>query len=357
MTLIVGLNLSDKLYLAADTRVTRYNFDRSSRIFIDNIIKIKPIFGKNILDQDCGSKNMISVAVAGDVRLAAFVCSKIESAIYRGSLSQDIRELFSNLNEEYFTQLANSWLTNGGEYGVSCCLMFAGNESGRNKKISLPKLRKLVELYKQDHVMNPNKREEINGLITKDTIMKKINTKLKNEAGKDALQLLIESSIPKVPVHIEEALVNNIEDIKSMSDSLIFAVEFKLSKEGIMLSKLKAEWGQFLARGAGLSEGDLAESLLSTLELMPGKEKSQEHLMEGAIISTEILGIAREKEIKTIGGTVVINCLKREESQIMGKDNSIVGGCLSLNLYNQIIPTVVFTKFSEMLSDKMSAEL
>src|ERR1700687_703810 len=90
MTMIVGLNLSDKLYLCADPRLT-FSSDGSH---VDDIIKVMPIYGEPVpLVGEVEKNNRIAVAVAGDLEMAAFLTKAIQDAIESGELSNDIRTL------------------------------------------------------------------------------------------------------------------------------------------------------------------------------------------------------------------------------------------------------------------------
>lgn len=360
MTLIVGINLSDRIYLAGDTRVTQYDLQNGGYRFIDNIIKISPMYGKNVINSGlpmCKSSNLISVAIAGDVSLANFVYSKIKSDIFQGGLSNDIRTLFDQLDFEYLNKIADQWLSNGKEYDLSCCLIFGGNEHSRNKNISIQRLKMMVEQYKKEHKVDDKKRQEFEDILKEDKIMQIINEKMMQQAGKSVLQSIEESSIPSIPSFIEKAVQQNKETLSDFPDSLVFCVELKITKDGLIYNKRKAEWGQYLARGSeGINEGDLPDDLLSFIELMPDKEKSLEHLTEGVVITKTILDIAKKRNISTIGGSVVINCIKKDQSQIMSKNCKFVDDKIFIEVMGQTIPAISFGQFLKLIGKGTRAE-
>ena len=86
--MIVGFNLSDKLYLAADSRVTVDNGLKA-----DNVLKIMPILEQ--IPWAERNENQISVAIAGDVRYAAFLYFEIHEALKQKKLSNKKFQSFS----------------------------------------------------------------------------------------------------------------------------------------------------------------------------------------------------------------------------------------------------------------------
>ena len=294
MTLVVGLNLSDRIYLAADSRAT--NIQNGNKE--DNILKIMPVWGRNVLDQGRFDDNFISLAVAGDIGLATFLYKKITTSIKAGEISSDIRRLLDDLDKNFFKDLVDIWLAKN-PYNKSCYLLFGGLCFLRNKKISLEKLEELVSEYNNANIEYKKERPQIEELLKIDPIFKKINEKMIKEAGKTVLQALDESSRPKIPDHILEATQKGSTQLNNLPDSLIFSVEIGIYKDGLYFKKTKAEWGQFLARGAqDIREGDLPQDLLATLELMSQREKNKPYLMEGAIITSTIKDIAEKNNIK-----------------------------------------------------------
>lgn len=65
MSLIFGVNLSDRIYLSADTRLTVRNNKNGDISFDDNVLKIE-LFS-----------NDLAVAMAGDAKMASFLINKI----------------------------------------------------------------------------------------------------------------------------------------------------------------------------------------------------------------------------------------------------------------------------------------
>jgi hypothetical protein len=84
MTLILGINLSNRLYMVADTLVTKKINGISEPIeYIFKLIQ----FSSSKFD------SYLSVAFAGNRSLAFYIYQKIDNAIDEGVLSTDIEEL------------------------------------------------------------------------------------------------------------------------------------------------------------------------------------------------------------------------------------------------------------------------
>ncbi|NCO04726.1 MAG: hypothetical protein GW939_01105 [Candidatus Magasanikbacteria bacterium] len=344
MTLIVGLNLSDRIYLAADTRVTITN-SRDENMFVDNIIKIVPLYGKHILDRHCPEDVLLSMAVAGDVGLADFVKNSIKDDLYSKGFSSDIRSLFQELNEDYFTSLADKWLSSGGQYGKSCAFIIGGYGTKKGRKINVKKISKMVKIYKEEHKFDTKKEKEIRKALEEDETLQLINKKMKMQANKNIFDTLRESSHPQIPDFIREAISQQKETLDDLPDYFLFCVEFGVLNGKLEFNKSSAEYGQYIARGQGkITEDEISDSLLATIELNPNKGKNQEHLLEGSIISRTILDIAKEKKLNGIGGTVIINCLKENKSEIMSGNCKFIDNKMYINIHNKLIEPVFFGK-------------
>jgi hypothetical protein len=305
MTMIVGFNLSDKLYLAADSRVTVDNGLKA-----DNVLKIMPILEQ--IPWAERNENQISVAIAGDVRYAAFLYFEIHEALKQKKLSTDIRELFGQI-DTFCAVLADKWLFELKQPMAEAVLLFAGVWAGRTKKLNPQRVQELANFYREGQ-KHTTTEAEMKKLIETDPVWKIIDEKMRKEAGKSVIQSLQESREPDIPKHIMEAVVKDGE-LNMFSDSLIFSLDANLYNR--TFKKESAEWGEWLAYGYKVSKDKIPQDLLAHLEFVPGKEKNQEHLMETALINITIKDFALKHKIDVIGGTVVVNSIKRKDNQIL----------------------------------------
>src|SRR5574343_807875 len=150
MTMIIGLNLSNRLYLAADSRVTSFS-EKNQQIIgtSDNILKIMPLWGKNILDQGFFDENYISMAVAGNVEVATYFYNEITQSLKNGGLNTDIRIFYDQI-DNFIKDRVNYWTLTLGKPYKNCTLLFAGISPTRNKQINLTKLQSLILTFEQE---------------------------------------------------------------------------------------------------------------------------------------------------------------------------------------------------------------
>lgn len=347
MTLIAGLNLSDRLYLLADSRVTV-----NKNIKIDNVCKIMPIYGKNVLDYPCDNDNYISLAVAGNLEFANFLYQEISKAFKNKELSGDIRELYTDI-DKFIKPKVDYWLsTLKKDYKKHCCLLFAGSCNDRNKKIDLRKLKELVNTF--NRISDEERKTSaplMEDALKKDETLQLLNKRLLEDAKKDIFTLLEESRKPKIKPFIQKAIDDSTNELNGFSDSLIFCILIKPSEtEGY--KKESAEWGEFLFYGTnGISKEDASEELLVKLELSDFS-KNKDHLIEAPILDAEVKYLAKNRGLGKIGGITLVNAIKDCDSKIIPCQNGsfFSNGKLYIKLLGNNVPVVTFTKCHEAIS-------
>ncbi len=287
MTFIVGMNLSNRLYVAGDTRVTF-----SNGLFKDDIIKVVPLCGESIRDGQ-KAENAICVAVAGDLSLSNFFCHSMRFAIKSGELSSDIRSLFIEI-PEFFRKKMDQWLKTN-PYR-SCCVIFGGMCVDRKKMISVQNLERLKDLF----ISNIAPQDELDAMkarLAKDPFFQEVARRMPKDRWKSPFE---EPEAIIINPLIEQAIDKN-QDFIEAPDSLIFSVQ--VSKKGICTEV--AEWGEMLGYGTdGVSKNDLPEDFLAQMELSIGQIVNENDLMESMRVRNYILKVAKDKKIKEIGGTV-----------------------------------------------------
>ncbi len=348
MTVIAGFNLSDKIYLAADTRVTAGNMK------IDNVCKIIPIYGKNVLDSPCQNNNIISLSVAGDLEFAVYLSNKIKQAYNKNRLSNDIRELYKTI-DDFIKPEIDYWLTNMKKsYDKKCCLLFAGTNASRNKSFNKDKFNKLINDYKAEAQKEEKKFPELEKQFESDSIAQELNKKIKQDSGKTLMQLLTESLIPQIPDYIQEAVSNNQNRIEK-PDSFIFSIMIN-PKNGIY-EKEFAEWGELLAYGTnGINKMDIPNELITKFEFTPGKKNNQPHMTEGVMIDKSLKSLAQEKGLGKIGGVTLVNVLMDNKSKMASNNNecTVINGRFYIKYPQKNVPIVLFTQCYEALKKHKS---
>lgn len=348
MTMIMGLNLSDRVYLSADTRVTYGNGKT-----VDNALKILPL-----LDRATHPKNnTIVVAIAGDIAFATFIYQKIYNAFNKEkSLSPDIRE-FYKVSQSFLQEGLNEWIESGNAFeDGDIALIFSGVTDQRSKSIDPIKLEELVKIFKRksikDRATNSARMEE---LVKTDPLMKLINEKMKKEAGMTVMENLALSAIPKIPDYIKNAINTNNPNLEEYSDSFLFGAYLNIKEKIVALET--AEWGEVLAYGDRIRKETVPEELLATLELFRGREKNKPHLLEGALITATILDIAKNNQIASVGGTVIIISSAKDGEMIMGKDIIFREKNTAVRVNGIELPLIPFDKYSKYNPSKLRVKM
>jgi len=308
--MIVGLNLSDRLYLAADSRVTF-----SDGTAQDNILKLIPILDRAIYNDD-----RLIVAVAGRVKLAKFLVDKLYYAFCKKKLSPDIRTLSKTI-KPFLEKAVDEWGARGTDLDASCCLLFAGFSTARHKKINSENFKKLVASY--EHSTEEGKRfiPTLEKLVQTDPNWKHIQEQLLATQKMGVIENLAQSDKPKIPQHLQDALDAGTDEIR-LPDSLIFSASVIVRTRTVTTET--AEWGELLVYGDRVTKSNVPDEILSTSEFMHFRERNQPHLMEGAMLSVTIRDVARDNNINSIGGRVMIGVADQDGLHVLGDMQGLI---------------------------------
>jgi hypothetical protein len=248
MSLIFGLNLSDRIYLSGDTRLTQKTGDTITETK-DKIIKSTPF------TQD------IAAVFAGNAAMAAFVSKELIEIIKPGL---DIRTFRADI-ESYLAPVINKyWEDNGAK--TSMAIIFGGLNRNAAKKPLTPK-----QVYDLAMALN------------------------EAEPG---------ASMNMKPAMFRDVMRKEGEDLRypESVDSHVFSVQI-FPPNGFVVQD--AEWGEYLAHGAGgITKENLDPSITARVEF--GGAAGQDNAMISAVLNDVVY---RTKE-PTIGGaffTLIVN--------------------------------------------------
>ncbi len=299
MTLIIGLNLSDRVCLAADTRATIED-SQGNQKYYDDIFKISPLTPPNVKsDFLLEGKDRIYIAVAGKAILAKHIYEEINYLIKSKIIEYDIREIDKFLNPRMLKKFVNNFYKKTRKDNNLCCsIIFGGVSPNKTKVLPRDKLSVLAKLHsrtvgKRAIKMHP----EIPGVIINDnsTIIPDHLFSFNFETGK-----------------IDEIVV---------ADSLVFSLDLKLVRNdvGFEYNKSYAEWGEVIARGAnGISENSLNKGFLVECEFIQPRTDP----MIANILTKQIKRFARKN--KSIGGPVIIHTITKESTYPTYNRNEII---------------------------------
>ncbi len=243
MSLIFGANLSDRIYLAADTRLTKTVSGDSK----DDILKIENIH------------NNLLVAAAGDLALAQYLFKKLKAdPIPKLPIDQ-----FRAGIEGWIKQTINKYLES--HHYAKSCLLFAGIDPDKRKIISGKQLIKKVKHF-QDTTGTQ--------MELKPVIYEGLKAKGNNP-----------NPYPELPV----------------PHSRLFGVQ--ISPKENLLKIEDTDWGEYLAYGPkGFSKEDVPSTLIGQLEFEKGCGNV---IRETGVLAAFIFSTAATKELPTVGGGVI----------------------------------------------------
>jgi hypothetical protein len=241
MSFIIGVNLSDRIYLAADTRLTRKGVF-GMKYFEDNTLKIKAL------------ADNIAVAAAGNASMAAFL---IKGLLGSDILSNGIFHCREHI-ESVLRNLVDNYFKNN-EF-AEVVLIFGGTDKSRPKTIDMKRYLDLVTEYQKTGKPMNMKRGIYSGLMSK----------------------------PGVP---------NPRPILPIPDSHVFAI--KIGNSGIIFEDVG--WGDYVAHGGGLTKEHLPDVFLGELEVAANAGQTAHDKMWLAL---SVKAVAESFEAHTVGGSV-----------------------------------------------------
>jgi hypothetical protein len=312
MSLIIGTNLSDRVYLTADTRLTFKNEGKEN--YYDYVLKIQPL------------SNEIAVAVAGDIEMAAFIVKEL----ILSKVKKDNINIFRSESETLIKKIADDFFRRGNG-SKSACFIFAGIDKTKKKIINFKKYFDILKNFQ---------KETSSPMGMKDIIVRGM------KSGK------------------------NISDIEiPIADSKVFC--YQISPNNFIVEDV--EWGDFIAYGGGLNKKHLPDRIIGQLEIAAkAPEKDFQH--DRGWLDIFAKTTAEENGVRTIGGCITTLALsenfsgmllggtKRMRTNIIApveimSEISIIGKklyCLCDNKKQKLIPFTIYPDL--LLKDNPRAE-
>lgn len=309
MSLIFGINLSDRIYLAADSRLSYFspgNHDHDKpNSTTDDILKIDDINNDTI------------VAVAGSIHLAKYLITRLkrQNFINKGIniIKKEIIKWVANNVNEYLN-------TN---FYALVCLLFGGIDRTKNKIINGKKLLNLVKEFQ---------KERSASIGMNDILFRGISAKPNQP-----------NPFPELPT----------------PDSTIFAVLSDAKNR--ILNLEETEWGEYLAYGPkGFRKEQLPITTFGRFEFEKGcgVKGSDQTLLTALITQT-----AEEHNFATVGGSVIPMLVDSQGvGVITGKvhrldprtnevkiisDTKLINGkiCYFSSITKEYLPLIPFTQY------------
>lgn len=291
MTLIIWINLSDRLYIAGDTRVTF-----GDRSYSDDIIKVAPLVWKVITNQEDVVKwNTIVCSVVWDLNTAQYLYWIIRKWINDWVLSSDIRDFYCQIKDFVFIKYWE-WLMKWNAQ-KRCWLIFWGTTPNRKKEIDLETLNRLTDELNSYYDEGEAERMEVKKKALSQPWFQAIMKYLWEEL---ALQAFDDPKNYRLNSILQEAKETESNQL-NCSDSLICSL--LIENDWIYLEK--AEWWELLAYWTdGIDKNTISSDVLATAELHLGSRDKWSNSTETASIRDEIMHIAKKLWIVQIWGIV-----------------------------------------------------
>ncbi len=141
MSLILAINLTDKIILATDSKISkRVNDERRIVGYCTKLVQ----YNDQVLDADKVVKtkkelgNFISCMFAGDKNFSLFIHNRLSNAFETGELSTDINITREQVTD-FFTKIVPQY-----SGSKKCLIIFAGNSSKNIKSFSFKRLSEII---------------------------------------------------------------------------------------------------------------------------------------------------------------------------------------------------------------------
>lgn len=255
MTVIFGVNLSDRVYLAGDSRISDLLVDKDGQEHAvpksDNILKVDLVKGNS----------GVALACAGDAKFAAYILN----ALYREAFSKNgVMSIRDNV-EEWAKLKAHEYFTRN-KY-TSATFIFAGSDRSRQKEISASRVLTLAKSYLSDGRQGSMKSH----------LAKALENHADKHDGKVGLEKMV------LPV----------------ADTVLFSM--KIGKSGVEIED--TVFGQFLLYGPrGLIKEDIEERHIGQLEYATSNGDITQDII---LIMAMLHELAENKQLVSVGGCII----------------------------------------------------
>lgn len=253
MSFIIGINLSDRVLLSSDTRLT-FKAARAQK-YLDTLFKIKPF------------SQEIAVVVAGSTKMASFIVKGILASDIN---KKNIREFRSNI-DNLIRELTDKYQVKYKKFYENVCFIFAGINR---------KAKKIIDFKRYVEIIKEFQNKTNASMNMKDVIFR---------ALKEGKNDLIKIQAP---------------------DSHVFCV--RISPKKFIIEDV--EWGEFVAYGAGLTKENLPKRFFGQFETAINSGDYGNNKMWLDIF---IKNIAEKNKETVIGGGITSMMINDKDSGLL----------------------------------------
>lgn len=281
MSLIVAANLVDRIYMCADTRLSRYqeiDGQKNTIVEHDNLQKI--IVSKN---PQC------AIGCVGSPGLASFIIEKIQINFAEVQYANRLKKILSN-NQDLLLSWIDEYLTkNCIEYSDARCVLVIGGQNPNCKRLIDGS--RIVDLARE---YQEAEKERIEKIFE--------GKELEEFTEKDFHRLFHEKNTMTIKDILFQGMFNkNNRDGKvelNLPGQTLFAIEVRpenWSNDEDIITIKNYKWGETAVYGGGLGKEILVPSFFGQLDLRKGSGKFSEDMVPFASAIKDNFG-------DTIGG-------------------------------------------------------
>lgn len=307
--MILGVNLTDQIYLAGDTRVTYINGSKVTHE--DNVIKLTGIKDS--------PEYRLAVVVAGDVELASFLTGRFANDLKEKKFDLDIDSLEVSLGQ-FFQGCIDQWRRQKiVREGLFAYLLIGAVDFTKQKFPTKEQVSELLSHFNTHATNQKSKRWQIEEALQKDPIMKQLNEKLLQQRGKGILQELTENETPRFHPKIQAVLNDDMISVTGPYYSLLVGCAVDVNKNSVTTEV--AQWGQGIVKGGGVTPDALKPDMQAVFEFGTRiRQAEKDNILECAFIGTTILDYAKKNQLPGIGGSVAVCILSRLGLALSGQN-------------------------------------
>ncbi|OHA83714.1 MAG: hypothetical protein A2408_00405 [Candidatus Yonathbacteria bacterium RIFOXYC1_FULL_52_10] len=254
MTLVLAANLSDRIYVSCDSRLSRRQKDNSSEVITDDLLKVFPL----------NNESTILVGCVGNLQLIQFLISELNKSEFK-----DIRSLRKGI-EDRVRLLLDKYMTKRKEVTydqIVGSLIFAGSSSSQKRILEAEKLKEHVKYCQNldQAYLKSTYTTKIEKMPPQE-IMALANDLNQRQAG--LKHIILEGLMQTAAKHNGKVETFEI----NLPDQHLFVVDINGTKQvpNEVVLVHDVDWGHYIARGGGHNEAMLPRDFFCNLDFKQG---------------------------------------------------------------------------------------
>jgi hypothetical protein len=279
MTLVLAMRLSDRTYIAADTRVTELNQQTGETTYSDNNLKVEILNSKLV------------VACAGKLRFIGHALRWLRNRIDEDTGIDDLKSIL----DEDFKDVINRYMADplGGQADVEASLLFGGVQLDKQDILSV---NMVSHLASRNQKLQEEAFERLIPLLS--NLENGKPWSLENPQEKIDFDFVFGSSAsPALTQALEQSMLAPISSITSNNIKIrVFAMDVHHTT-GIEFNE--CDYGKLIKRGDGERGEASTDDIIARLEMNKDRE-------DRSLANSTLIQEIAERFSKSVGGCVTV---------------------------------------------------